>query len=130
MAEDKLRWNRTGLAGLFMTYADDILLCSETLKQVNRNAIKRRGRKVMQKVEYMRVCEGSGWKSYVGGIGKVEDFKYLWPTLHNSGVKRDASKLEQLETVKVYNTDATDKTAQLCTVVELKVAQMKGSVQE
>lgn len=26
----------------------------------------------------MRDWEGSSWKSYVGGIGKVEDFKHVW----------------------------------------------------
>lgn len=54
MAEDMLRWNRAGLAGLFMTCADDVLLCSETWEQVDRNTTKRRGRKVMNKAEYTR----------------------------------------------------------------------------
>lgn len=49
-----LRWNRAGSAGLFMTCADDVLLCSGTWEQVDRNTTKMRGRKVMNKAEYMR----------------------------------------------------------------------------
>ena len=78
-----------------MMFADDIVICSETMEQVEeklerwRFALERRGMKVSHsKTEYMCVNERdtSGRVRLQGEeIKKVEDFKYLGTTVQSNG---------------------------------------------
>ncbi|KAK3543296.1 hypothetical protein QTP70_014041 [Hemibagrus guttatus] len=78
-----------------MMFADDIVICSESRKQVEENlerwrfALERRGMKVSRsKTEYMCVNEreGSGTVSLQGEeVKKVQEFKYLGSTVQSNG---------------------------------------------
>ncbi|KAK3567231.1 hypothetical protein QTP86_015063, partial [Hemibagrus guttatus] len=78
-----------------MMFADDIVICSESRKQVEENlerwrfALERRGMKVSRsKTEYMCVNEreGSGTVRLQGEeVKKVQDFKYLGSTVQSNG---------------------------------------------
>ncbi|KAK3566588.1 hypothetical protein QTP86_001076 [Hemibagrus guttatus] len=78
-----------------MMFADDIVICSESRKQVEENlerwrfALERRGMKVSRsKTEYMCVNEreGSGTVRLQGEeVKKVQEFKYLGSTVQSNG---------------------------------------------
>ncbi|KAK3513273.1 hypothetical protein QTP70_009811 [Hemibagrus guttatus] len=78
-----------------MTFADDIVICSESREQVEENlerwrfALERRGMKVSRsKTEYMCVNEreGSGTVRLQGEeVKKVQEFKYLGSTVQSNG---------------------------------------------
>ncbi|KAK3514018.1 hypothetical protein QTP70_001294 [Hemibagrus guttatus] len=78
-----------------MMFADDIVICSESREQVEKNlerwrfALERRGMKVSRsKTEYMCVNEreGSGTVRLQGEeVKKVQEFKYLGSTVQSSG---------------------------------------------
>ncbi|KAK3544114.1 hypothetical protein QTP86_001824 [Hemibagrus guttatus] len=78
-----------------MTFADDIVICSESREQVEENlerwrfALERRGMKVSRsKTEYMCVNEreGSGTVRLQGEeVKKVQEFKYLGSTVQSYG---------------------------------------------
>ncbi|KAK3526298.1 hypothetical protein QTP70_022688, partial [Hemibagrus guttatus] len=78
-----------------MMFADDIVICSESRKQVEENlerwrfALERRGMKVSRsKTEYMCVNEreGSGTVRLQGeDVKKVQEFKYLGSTVQSNG---------------------------------------------
>ena len=80
-----------------MMFADDIVICSESKKQVEekleswRYALERSGMKVnRRKTEYMCVNErqdnSSGTVKMQGEeVAKVEDFKYLGSTVQSNG---------------------------------------------
>ncbi|KAK3558027.1 hypothetical protein QTP86_006353 [Hemibagrus guttatus] len=78
-----------------MMFADDIVICSESRKQVEENlerwrfALERRGMKVSRsKTEYMCVNEreGSGTVRLQGEeVKKVQEFKYLESTVQSNG---------------------------------------------
>ncbi|KAK3548323.1 hypothetical protein QTP70_010196 [Hemibagrus guttatus] len=78
-----------------MMFADDIVICSESRKQVVENlerwrfALERRGMKVSRsKTEYMCVNEreGSGTVRLQGEeVKKVQEFKYLGSTVQSNG---------------------------------------------
>ncbi|KAK3510269.1 hypothetical protein QTP70_032590 [Hemibagrus guttatus] len=78
-----------------MTFADDIVICSESREQVEENlerwrfALERRGMKVSHsKTEYMCVNEreGSGTVRLQGEeVKKVQEFKYLRSTVQSNG---------------------------------------------
>ena len=78
-----------------MMFADDIVICSESRKQVEENlerwryALERRGMKVSRsKTEYMCVNErNSGGTVRLQGveIKKLEDFRYLGSTVQSNG---------------------------------------------
>ncbi|KAK3514261.1 hypothetical protein QTP70_012099 [Hemibagrus guttatus] len=76
-------------------FADDIVICSESMEQVEENlkrwrfALERRGMKVSRsKTEYMCVNEreGSGTVRLQGEeVKKVQEFKYLGSTVQSNG---------------------------------------------
>ncbi|KAK3532193.1 hypothetical protein QTP86_009472 [Hemibagrus guttatus] len=78
-----------------MMFADDIVICSESREQVEKNlerwrfALERRGMKVSRsKTEYMCVNEreGSGTVRLQGEeVKKVQEFKYLGSTVQSNG---------------------------------------------
>ncbi|KAK3539909.1 hypothetical protein QTP70_019554 [Hemibagrus guttatus] len=78
-----------------MMFADDIVICSESMEQVEENperwrfALERRGMKVSRsKTEYMCVNEreGSGTVRLQGeDVKKVQEFKYLGSTVQSNG---------------------------------------------
>ncbi|KAK3565550.1 hypothetical protein QTP86_011915 [Hemibagrus guttatus] len=78
-----------------MMFADDIVICSESMEQVEENlerwrfALERRGMKVScSKTEYMCVNEreGSGTVRLQGeDVKKVQEFKYLGSTVQSNG---------------------------------------------
>ncbi|KAK3545988.1 hypothetical protein QTP70_018944 [Hemibagrus guttatus] len=78
-----------------MMFADDIVICSESREQVEKNlerwrfALERRGMKVSRsKTEYMCVNEreGSGTVRLQGEeVQKVQEFKYLGSTVQSNG---------------------------------------------
>ncbi|KAK3556661.1 hypothetical protein QTP70_011927 [Hemibagrus guttatus] len=78
-----------------MMFADDIVICSESRKQLEENlerwrfALERRGMKVSgSKTEYMCVNEreGSGTVRLQGEeVKKVQEFKYLGSTVQSNG---------------------------------------------
>ncbi|KAK3545511.1 hypothetical protein QTP70_007769 [Hemibagrus guttatus] len=78
-----------------MMFADDIVICSESMEQVEKNlerwrfALERRGMKVSRsKTEYMCVNEreGSGTVRLQGEeVKKVQEFKYLGSTVQSNG---------------------------------------------
>ncbi|KAK3569634.1 hypothetical protein QTP86_002579 [Hemibagrus guttatus] len=78
-----------------MMFADDIVICSESRKQVEENlerwrfALERKGMKVSRsKTEYMCVNarEGSGTVRLQGEeVKKVQEFKYLGSTVQSNG---------------------------------------------
>ncbi|MCJ8730703.1 hypothetical protein PDJAM_G00187500 [Pangasius djambal] len=99
-----------------MMFADDIVICSESRKQVEENlerwsfAVERRGMKVSRsKTEYVCVNEreGSGTVRLQGEeVKKVQEFKYLGSTVQSNGEcgketvalrKRQESELEVSE---------------------------------
>ncbi|KAK3570610.1 hypothetical protein QTP86_023799, partial [Hemibagrus guttatus] len=88
-----------------MMFADDIVICSESREQVEKNlerwrfALERRGMKVSRsKTEYMCVNEreGSGTVRLQGEeVKKVQEFKYLGSTVQSNGEKYKKKKKEQ-----------------------------------
>ncbi|KAK3561602.1 hypothetical protein QTP86_010677 [Hemibagrus guttatus] len=78
-----------------MMFADDIVICSESREQVEKNlerwrfALKRRGMKVSRsKTEYMCVNEREGSETVrLQGeeVKKVQEFKYLGSTVQSNG---------------------------------------------
>ena len=88
-----------------MLFADDIVICEETRKEVEqrlkswKNALERRGMKVRSKTEYLCINGGNDdetVKMEDAKVPRVKEFKYLGSTVQESGgCEREVKKRVQ-----------------------------------